>query len=140
MAVIDLKEIPEAHIADGDQDRFELFARDFLEALGFRIIQGPGRGADRGRDLLVGEAIGGTVTATERIWLVSAKHKAHSGRSVSDADEIDPIGRVRRFGADGFMPFYYPPEQRTGRHPWPHHERRRRLHMGQWPDRATLGL
>jgi hypothetical protein len=104
--IIDLKEIPEAHLATGDQDRFELFARDFLEALGFRVVEGPGRGADRGRDLIVGESVAGAVTATERIWVVSAKHKAHSGKSVTDADELDPIGRVRKYEAHGFMAFY----------------------------------
>jgi hypothetical protein len=106
MSVVDFGEIPQPHLPSGDQDLFELFARDFLEALGFRILQGPGRGADRGRDLLVAETVDGTISKQERTWVVSAKHKAHSGRSVTDADEPDPIGRVRKFEADGFMGFY----------------------------------
>ena len=74
--------------------------------MGFRILEGPGRGADRGRDLLVSESISGAVTLSERKWVVSAKHFAHSGRSVGDSDELDPIGRVRKFGATGFMAIY----------------------------------
>jgi hypothetical protein len=106
MSIIDFREIPEAHVSTGYQDLFELFVRDFLEAIGFRIIEGPGRGVDRGRDLLVAEKIDGFISIQEKIWVVSAKHKAHSGKSVTDADEPDPIGRVRKFKADGFMGFY----------------------------------
>ena len=35
MALIDFTEIPKANIADGKQDMFELFAREFFNALGF---------------------------------------------------------------------------------------------------------
>ena len=38
MPCIDFREIPEAHVASGNQDSFELFARDFLtEILNFKI-------------------------------------------------------------------------------------------------------
>ena len=83
-----------------------MFARDFLEAMGLEILQGPGRGADRGCDLQAAEHLAGSLTAQHRKWLVSVKHKAGSGASVTDRDELDPIGRVRKFGADGFMAFY----------------------------------
>jgi hypothetical protein len=106
MTTIDFKEIPEAHTAMGDQDTFELLARDFLEAIGFRIVEGPGRGSDRGRDLIVAEAVSGSISKHEKLWVVSVKHKAHSGKSVTDLDEPDPIGRVRKFKAQGFMAFY----------------------------------
>ena len=98
--------MPEARGQGPDPDRFEMFARDFLGALGFRLQEGPGRGADRGRDLLVREKVTGAISSAEKLWLVSAKHKAHSGKSVTDADEPDPIGRARKFGAQGFMAFY----------------------------------
>ncbi len=61
---------------------------------------------DRGKDLLISEFIEGTISRQEKKWLVSVKHKAHSGRSVTDNDDQDPIGRVRKFKADGFMGFY----------------------------------
>lgn len=53
--LIDFKEIPQANIGGGLQDTFELFARDFLELLDYHIIQNPGRGADRKKDLIVSE-------------------------------------------------------------------------------------
>lgn len=106
MNLVDLKEIPSSHPSKGKPDTFELFARDFLEAIGFRIIEGPDRGADRGRDLIVEEPIKGQITETKKKWLVSVKHFAPSGFSVKDRDESDPIGRVRKFDVDGFMAFY----------------------------------
>lgn len=44
MALIDFTEIPKANIADGKQDMFELFAREFFNALGFSIVEDPDRG------------------------------------------------------------------------------------------------
>ena len=53
MPCIDFREIPEAHVASGNQDSFELFARDFLtEILNFKILSEPSRGADGGKDIL----------------------------------------------------------------------------------------
>lgn len=49
MAIIDFKEIPQANIANGEQDCFELFAREFFDALGFSVIEDPDRGQDGGR-------------------------------------------------------------------------------------------
>lgn len=106
MNIVNFKEIPEAHLSSGDQDQFELFARDFLEALGFSVLEGPGRGVDRGKDLLILEPIEGIISHDKKRWLVSVKHKAHSGKSVTDNDDPDPIGRVRKFKAHGFMGFY----------------------------------
>ena len=51
MPVLDFKEIPEAHKATGLQDTFELFSRDFLVFLGYKIISDPDRGADGGVDI-----------------------------------------------------------------------------------------
>ena len=55
MAIIDFKEIPQANIANGEQDIFELFAREFFHTIGFSIIQDPDRGQDGGRDIIVSE-------------------------------------------------------------------------------------
>jgi hypothetical protein len=106
MPAIDFTEIPPANSRDGSQDTFELFARDFLAALGFNIEEGPSRGADRGKDLLVCETLSGVVQPKNRRWVVSCKHNAHSGKAVGDGDENDIVGRVRKFKADGFMAFY----------------------------------
>lgn len=106
MPILNFKEIPEANKSSGKQDTFELFARDFLENLGYEIIQGPDRGADGGRDIIVEEVRKGIGGITKCKWLVSCKHNAHSGNSVGVKDEIDIAGRVNSNKCDGFIGFY----------------------------------
>ncbi|MDD2540960.1 MAG: restriction endonuclease [Desulfuromonadaceae bacterium] len=106
MPILDFKEIPEAHIASGEQDRFELFARDFLEYLGYRIISSPDRGADGGKDIVVEEKRVGVGGENYVRWLVSCKHKAHSGSSVKPTDESNIRDRVDANKCSGFIGFY----------------------------------
>ena len=106
MPAINLKEIPEAHIASGEQDTFELFAADFLEMLGYEILERPSRGPDLGKDLLIQERRPGIGGETLILWLVSCKHKAHSGRAVSVDDEQNIVERVQGTKCDGFLAFY----------------------------------
>lgn len=106
MSILNFKEIPEAHIASGEQDTFELFARDFLEHLGYKIMIGPGRGADGGSDLVVSETRKGVGGETEIRWLVSCKHKAFSGSSVTLSVDGDILDRVNSHSCDGFIGFY----------------------------------
>ena len=106
MAVLDFKEIPEAHIATGEQDTFELFARDFLEFIGYKIITDPDRGADGGVDLIVEESRTGVGGETIIRWLVSCKHKAHSGKSVTPTDDANIRDRVEANNCNGFIAFY----------------------------------
>lgn len=104
--ILDFKEIPEAHIANGEQDTFEMFARDFFEELGFKIVIGPDRGADGGRDLIIEEEREGILGNSNIRWLVSCKHKVHSGKSVTDKDECDINDRMNSNKTDGFIGFY----------------------------------
>lgn len=104
--LLDFKEIPEAHKGGGLQDTFELFCREFLELLGLAIVQEPGRGADAGRDIIASEARSGVVGGTDFRWLVSCKHKAHSGSSVGETDEINISDRIKTSGCQGFLAFY----------------------------------
>jgi len=106
LAVLDFKEIPEAHIATGLQDTFELFARDFLLFIGYKIITDPDRGADGGVDLIVEEVRSGVGGETTIRWLVSCKHKAHSGKSVSANDDANIRDRVEANDCNGFIGFY----------------------------------
>jgi hypothetical protein len=106
MALLDFKEIPRANKATGEQDAFELFARDVLECMGFRIVQGPARGADGGRDLVVEETRSGLVENTIIRWIVSCKHFASTGESVRPDDEKNVLERVGTTGCDGFLGFY----------------------------------
>ncbi|MBO1386638.1 hypothetical protein BVJ60_18015 [Vibrio cholerae] len=106
MPILDFKEIPEAHIATGHQDTFELFARDFLEFMGYKILSDPDRGADGGADLIVEEVRRGIGGETKIHWLVSCKHKAHSGKSVTPADDANIRDRVESKKCNGFIGFY----------------------------------
>lgn len=107
MSIIDFKEIPCANTGNGEQDVFELFARDFAkEILGFKIISQPNRGADGGKDFLAEEIQTGTISESHVRWLVSCKHFAHSGKSVSDTDEQNISDRMRQHEARGFIGFY----------------------------------
>lgn len=107
MPCIDFKEIPAANKASGDQDRFELFARDFFtEIFKFQVLSEPSRGADGGKDILFAEQQTGTLSNGTIKWLVSCKHKAFSGSSVSPDDESNISDRIEQFGADGFIGFY----------------------------------
>lgn len=106
MALVDFTEIPEANTGKGDQDTFELFARDFFKNLGFQIESGPNRGADGGKDLVIVEPLSGFISEREISWLVSCKHYAHSGRSVGVNDEVNITDRVAKFQCSGFIAFY----------------------------------
>lgn len=106
MAILDFKEIPEAHKASGLQDTFELFSRDFLSFMGYKIITDPDRGADGGVDLIVEEKRTGVGGETNIKWLVSCKHKAFSGNSVSPTDDANIRDRVEAKGCHGFIGFY----------------------------------
>ena len=104
--IIDFKEIPQANTGSGLQDSFELFSRDFLEDLGFEILQHPDRGPDGKKDLIVGEMRKGIAGKTLLKWLVSCKHFAHSGKSISDTEEPDIMDRVNARKCDGFIGIY----------------------------------
>lgn len=106
MPVLDFKEIPEAHKATGHQDTFELFARDFLFFMGYKIISPPDRGADGGADLIIEEKRTGVGGETIVRWLVSCKHKAHSGKSVNQFDDGNVLDRVSSKKCHGFIGFY----------------------------------
>jgi hypothetical protein len=106
MPLIDLTEIPEAHVASGQQDSFELFASELLTVIGYEIVDPPGRGADLGKDLIVAERRKGIGRETVVRWLVSCKHKAHSGKSVGLDDELNLVERVEGHRCQGFIGFY----------------------------------
>lgn len=109
MPVIDFREIAAGNAANGEQDQFEFFAREFLVFLGYRVVSGPDRGPDGGRDLIVEELRTGLSGDTRIPWLVSCKHFAPSGKAVGLPDETDIGDRVRSKKCAGFMAFYSVP-------------------------------
>lgn len=104
--ILDFKEIPEANRGGGLQDTFELFTRDFLQYLGYKIVSNPDRGADGKKDLIVEEIVNGIAYQGAIRWLVSCKHFAHSGTAVADRDEISINDRLEQHDCDGFMGVY----------------------------------
>ena len=97
--MVDFTELPDGEV-------WEHFARDFLAESGFQIETSPDRGADAGKDFLVTERLVGRVNTYPFRWLVSCKHFAKSGKSVSEQDEPNIRERLESFRADGFLGFY----------------------------------
>jgi len=92
---------------DNDGETWELFARDFLQDLGFVIESAPDRGPDNGKDMIISETIKGKLSTTQFRWLVSCKNFAKSGKSVNEnTDEQNILERCKSFCADGFIVFY----------------------------------
>jgi Restriction endonuclease len=110
MSALNFKEIAQANLATGEQDEFELFARDFFAYLGYKIISEPDRGQDGGKDILIQESRIGIGGETKLLWLVSCKHFAHSnsgkGKAVGVDDEINVSDRIKSNRCDGFIGFY----------------------------------
>lgn len=106
MSALNFTEIPRADIGI-NRDDFELFAREFLEKVtGLKIETHPDRGPDAGRDLIALETRVGALGETHHRWLISCKHKAHSGKSVSPDDENDLHDRLQTHSCDGLIIFY----------------------------------
>lgn len=105
MPILNFKEISKANGVEAP-DTFELFARDFLSYLGYRILENPSRGADGGKDLVVQETRKGVSGETKINWLVSCKHYAHSDKSVTPSDEQSISDRIQQHKCDGFIGFY----------------------------------
>lgn len=104
--IIDFKEIPIANSGNGDQDTFEKFSRDFLELIGYQILGEPSRGVDGGIDIKVLEKREGIAGITNIYWLVSCKHYAQTGISISPSIEQNILDRVLSHNCDGFIGFY----------------------------------
>lgn len=89
-----------------DGETWELFARDFLQEMGFFIESSPDRGPDGGKDIFITEELKGSLGNYKFRWLVSCKHFAKGNKSVQETDEINIQERIDGFGADGFIGFY----------------------------------
>lgn len=97
--MIDFKEI-----VNGED--WELFARDFLKEIGFRIESEVSRGADGGKDLIISETTKGIENTYHFRWLVSCKHYANSDKSINETIEPNILDRCQSFNVDGFIGFY----------------------------------
>ena len=103
MNMFDFNEIP----AEGE--RWMLFAKDFMQQLGFHIESPPHRDPDGKYDFVAVEQVPGKFNLLPFRWLVSCQHKASTRTAVKESDEIDILERVLRCRADGFIGFYSTP-------------------------------
>lgn len=115
MGIIDFREIVSAnvnHVSSKDaplgksnlSDDFEAFCQEFfINVRRAKILKAISKGPDGGIDLGVEETMG---DGSRIKWLVSCKHHAHSGKSVSDREERNILERVAYLEYDGFIPFY----------------------------------
>ena len=76
-------------------EKWEVFTRDFLDELGFRIESPPVRGPDQGKDMLFIERLSGSLGKTDFRWLVSCKQFAKSNSSVGLDGEPSILERLR---------------------------------------------
>jgi hypothetical protein len=90
----------------GDDETWELFARDYFAELGFVVDVPPGRGADQGRDILISEQLTGRLASAKFTWLVSCKYFSVSDKSAGTGDEQNIIDRMQHHKAQGFIGFY----------------------------------
>ncbi len=81
-----------------NDEEWEFFAIDFLNFLGYSILQSPSRGADGGLD--------GLVENNGIKYLVSCKHFIQSNKSVGTSLENNIIDRIYEHDAKGFIGFY----------------------------------
>jgi hypothetical protein len=86
-----------------DGVRFEQLIRELLVREDYDV-RWTGVGADGGRDLLVTERASGPFAPFTRTWLISCKHKAHSGSSVGVNDlDRSIVDSCKSIGAEGFI-------------------------------------
>ncbi len=100
--MIEFKEIEQ------NGELWELFARDFLQQIGYYVESTVDRGPDGKKDLIVSEHLKGNLGNYKFKWLVSCKHFANraSSNSVKESDEPNILERVESFNCDGFIGFY----------------------------------
>lgn len=106
MPILDFKEIQSPTATNGEQDSFELFAREFLHYMGYIIVANPSRGADGGVDLIIEELRTGISGETRIKWLVSCKHYSASGKAIGVNIEESILDRVKQHQCQGFLGFY----------------------------------
>lgn len=83
-------------------EELELLVRDLLFSMGHRVYWS-GRGADRGRDLLVYEDIKSDFANNERLWLVQCKHHAIGGGSVGISELDNVVDSCAHHRATGYL-------------------------------------
>lgn len=106
--MIDFKEVSYSTKDGRDPDEFEKFCSEFLNVLGYEVIEVPARGPDGGIDIKVRDIKRdkNEGVISEIYWLVSCKHYATSGNAVGTSHEINIRDRLESNNCVGFMCLY----------------------------------
>lgn len=89
---------------DVNGEDFELLCRDVLESYDALIVSEPTRGPDQKKDLVIEITSRDLLGNSEKIkYLVQCKHKAHSGRSVLEAEIGDFRSACLLHKTDGYF-------------------------------------
>jgi|GEM_PF-2531731 len=86
------------------EEHFELLCRDVLEGLGARILSDPSRGPDGKKDILI-EIEQSNILGHPKSekFVVQCKHKAVSGKSVTETELGDVRSACQRWNAGGYL-------------------------------------
>ena len=83
---------------------FEFFCRDLLESIGIEIVEGPSRGPDRKKDLIIRYSVKDVIGRHQNYkFLVQCKNKAISGKSVYESDLGDIRSACKIHNTDGYF-------------------------------------
>jgi len=83
---------------------FEFFCRDLLESLGILIVEGPSRGPDRKKDLIIRYSVEDKIGRIKDYkLLVQCKNKAISKKSVYESELGDIRSSCKIHGTDGYF-------------------------------------
>lgn len=85
-------------------EEFEFFCRDLLESLGVQILEGPARGPDSKKDLIIQYKIKDVIGREEQYkFLVQCKNNAKSQKSVYESDLGDIRSACRIHNTTGYL-------------------------------------
>ncbi len=85
-------------------EEFEFFCRDLLESLGVQILEGPARGPDRKKDLIIQYKIKDIIGREKQYkFLVQCKNKAKSQKSIYESDLGDIRTTCKIHDTEGYL-------------------------------------
>ncbi len=85
-------------------EEFELLCRDLLDSLGIQIIEGPARGSDRKKDMIIQYTVKDKIGRLQKYkLLVQCKNKAKSKKSIYEKDLGDIRSACQIHNTNGYF-------------------------------------
>ncbi len=85
-------------------EEFEFFCRDLLESLGVQILEGPARGPDAKKDMIIQYKIKDVIGREKQIkLLVQCKNNAKSQKSVYESNLGDIRSACKNHDTEGYL-------------------------------------